>query len=74
MMFLSGDRNITNGVPVKNGILELTTNRPPGWTSEIHGNHGHVLFVDGHVETLNTPLLLYALHAAGVATNRLALP
>jgi len=29
--FLSGDRNLTNGTPIQNGILKLMPNRATGW-------------------------------------------
>src|SRR4051812_11804125 len=32
---LSGD-NLTNGMSIKDGILELTTNQLAGWTAELH--------------------------------------
>ncbi len=73
-MFLSGDRNITNGTPVRHGILGLTTNYPAGWTSEIHQSLGNILFVDGHVEGLGEFELRGAITVTGLATNRLAIP
>jgi prepilin-type N-terminal cleavage/methylation domain-containing protein/prepilin-type processing-associated H-X9-DG protein len=73
-MFLSGDRNITNGLSPRNGILTLTTNEAVGWTDRIHNCAGNLLFVDGHVEQLNNAKLREALQNTGVATNRLAIP
>jgi hypothetical protein len=35
-IFLSGDRNLTNGSAIQRGWLELTTNQIVGWTTEIH--------------------------------------
>jgi len=32
----SGDHNITNGLPIKNGILELPPNQLAGWTAKMH--------------------------------------
>ncbi len=73
-MFLAGDRNITNGSSVQNGILTLTTNQTLGWTEKLHNRAGNLLFADGHVEQLTTPKLREALQNTGVATNRLAIP
>src|SRR6185437_8608040 len=39
-LILSGDRNLTNGTPIKNGILELTSNQLVGWTAEMHHQIG----------------------------------
>ncbi len=51
---LSGDYNLTNGSPVRNGILTLTTNEPLGWTVEIHKNVGDLLMADGSVQQAST--------------------
>jgi prepilin-type processing-associated H-X9-DG protein len=73
-MFLSGDRNITNGSAIIRGLLELTTNRPAGWTSELHSRAGNVGLADGSVQ----PVTIYGLQSLmwepGAATNRLAMP
>ena len=73
-MFLSGDRNITNGVGIKSGLLELGTNQPVGWTGEMHHYSGNVGLSDGSVQPVSTPLLREALARTGVATTRLAMP
>jgi prepilin-type processing-associated H-X9-DG protein len=73
-MFLSGDRNLENGLPVKRGLLTLTTNVPVSWTRKMHDKSGNVSFPDGSVQPLSTPALRSALAATGVATNRLAMP
>src|SRR6185503_3256311 len=53
-ILLAGDRNLmTNGVPVRSGLLELTTNLTVGWTSRMHNNAGNVLFGDGRVDALS---------------------
>ncbi len=46
-LILSGDRNITNGTRVKNGLLAVTTNSPAGWTSEMHNGVGNICLADG---------------------------
>jgi prepilin-type processing-associated H-X9-DG protein len=73
-MILSGDRNLTNGIPINNGILELTTSRIVGWTSETHVKRGNILFVDGSVQVLKAPGVRKAVASAGIVTNRLQMP
>jgi type II secretory pathway pseudopilin PulG len=74
-MILSGDRNITNGTPLNNGLLNLTTNRPAGWTAEMHKNIGNIGLADGSVQWATANANLQALiQNSGVATNRLQMP
>lgn len=73
-MILGGDHNITNGLPVQNGILPLTTKQLASWTAEIHKNRGNVLFADGSVQLANTPKLREMIKNSGVGTNRLQMP
>jgi prepilin-type N-terminal cleavage/methylation domain-containing protein len=47
---LSSDRDLTNGLPFRNGILDLPTNQPVGWSSQLHKNCGNLVFGDGSVE------------------------
>jgi len=70
--FLSGDRNITNGTRLRNGILELSTNYLSGWTHDLHNRSGNVGLADGSVQQLNTLRLREAVSWTG--TNRLAIP
>jgi prepilin-type processing-associated H-X9-DG protein len=75
-MFLSGDRNLTNGLPIQKGILLLTPNRPVGWTRELHDRQGNVGLADGSVQGLTSSRLgsgTVGPLAAGM-TNRLAMP
>jgi prepilin-type N-terminal cleavage/methylation domain-containing protein/prepilin-type processing-associated H-X9-DG protein len=71
---LSGDRNLTNGTTVKNGLLNLITNRPSGWTAEIHNNHGNIALADGSVQQLSITTLRATVANTGFATNRLQMP
>jgi competence protein ComGC len=71
---LFGDRNITNGTPIKNGILELTTNQPAGWTGDMHKNIGNVVLSDGSVQQLSGSGLRATIGNTGVFTNRLQMP
>jgi prepilin-type N-terminal cleavage/methylation domain-containing protein/prepilin-type processing-associated H-X9-DG protein len=73
-MFLSGDRNLTNGTPVKNGILTLTTPKPAGWTKDVHNKVGNIGLADGSVQQLSTAGLRTAVTNTGIATNRLQMP
>ena len=70
----SGDRNITNGTPIKNGILELTTNQPTGWTAEMHKRVGNIALSDGSISQVSQTGLRTALANSGLATNRLQMP
>ena len=73
-MFLSGDRNLTNGTLLSpNQVLVLTTNRPVGWTHEVHKFAGNVALADGSVQGFTSSKLNQALIASG-ETNRLAIP
>ena len=73
-MFLSGDRNLTNGALLPNRILELKTNSAVGWTAEIHNQQGDVVLADSSVQAWGTTQLREGLQKSGVATNRLAIP
>ena len=72
--FLCGDRNLTNGTPLTNGILELTSKNVVGWTAEMHNEQGNILLSDGSVQSLSSAKLREALQATGIGTNRLAMP
>jgi type II secretory pathway pseudopilin PulG len=59
-IFLYGDRNLTNGLPIQQGILLLVPNRPTGWTHELHNRQGNLALSDGSVQgwassSLRTP-------------------
>jgi hypothetical protein len=72
---LSGDRNITNGMPLKNALLELTTNRPSGWNSEMHRGIGNLVLADGSVrQNISSVGLQNAVANTGFTTNRLQIP
>jgi hypothetical protein len=87
-MLLSGDDNFAvGGVPVKSGLLELSTNSTIAWTSGRHVDPykphfwtpvqlvGCIGFADGSVRWLvNQQSLLKIIQQTGVATNRLAMP
>ena len=87
-MFLSGDDNFAiGGVPVKSGLLELSSNAPITWTSRRHvavNSHfwtparyrfaGNIGMADGSAQQVTTIDLQKALQQTGIATNRLATP
>jgi len=73
-MLLTGDHNLTNGTAVDHGLLVLSTNRPAGWTREMHQLQGNVGLADGSVQSLSTQGLRNALGQTGFETNRLAMP
>jgi hypothetical protein len=73
-MILSGDRNLTNGTPIKNGILEVSSNWPAGWTAEMHNKVGNILLSDGSVQQLSGAGLRSTIGNTSIATNRLQMP
>jgi type II secretory pathway pseudopilin PulG len=73
-LILSGDGNLTNSTPIRNGILELTTNNPTGWTSEMHKKVGNILLSDGSVQQASITGLRQEVANNGAFTNRLQMP
>ena len=73
-MLLSGDRNITNGLPPNNHILQATGPDTFGWTKAIHNNAGNIGLADGSAAQTTTTTLRRQLTDPSNATNRLALP
>ena len=71
---LSGDRNINNRLPARNGMLLLTTNQSVGWTKQMHVRAGYICFADGSVQQVTNSALPLVLRNTGLATNRLAIP
>jgi hypothetical protein len=74
MMILSGDHNITNGTPIQNGLLRLTTNTRTGWTSEIHNKCGNICLADGTVQMSNNTNFPTMIADTGLASNCLLMP
>jgi type II secretory pathway pseudopilin PulG len=73
-MFLAGDRNLTNCLPVNNGVLLLPTNRPVGWDQQMHRGQGNVLLRDGSVQQVSSSKLWQQLCATGTNANRIMMP
>ncbi len=74
-MFFSGDRNLSaNGIPVRHGIFELTTNQVVGWTDELHEGRGNILAADFSGSMCTSRGLNEMLRIPGSAPNRLIVP
>ena len=73
-MILAGDRNITTGYLPRNGTLWITTNRPVGWTAQIHTNAGNICFSDGSVQAFTSAGLKQHYQRSGLPATRLAVP
>lgn len=73
--FLGGDRNLmTNGVPMRPGLLTLTTNLAIAWTKELHKEQGDVVMGDGSVQQMSSSRLKGAIRDQDIATNDLLIP
>lgn len=80
--FLSGDDNfVLNGVRVKSGLLELSTNGFSDWwqipldyTDSRHEQSGNIAFADGRMGGTHNGYFGAYLSQTGFATNRLAIP
>lgn len=60
---LTGDDNLAiKGVPVKSGVMELSTNAPPAWTGERHRFTGNIGLADGSVQTTTDSSLKYRIN------------
>ncbi len=73
-MFIAGDRNVTNGTVLANGILTLTPGKRAGWTMQIHKGYGNVASADGSVRQMTTGMLNTAIAGSGTNMMRLAMP
>jgi prepilin-type processing-associated H-X9-DG protein len=73
-MFLAGDRNITNRLGLRSGLVAWTTNELVGWTHQLHNRQGNIALADGSVQGFSSARLREALQNTGVATNRLLMP
>jgi type II secretory pathway pseudopilin PulG len=77
-MLLAGDRNVTNGIALKKGIIELTDAPPAGWTETIHLATGDFVYSDGSVMQATTGALrrsvAHSNDSNGFGKTRLQLP
>ena len=70
-----GDRNLLlDKVPVKPGLVTLTTNSFVGWTDEMHFRQGNIGLADGSVQQVSEPKLRNALEHSESVTNRWVVP
>jgi prepilin-type processing-associated H-X9-DG protein len=73
--FLSGDDNFEiGGVPVKSGLLQLSTNISMTWSSARHGFTGNIGLTDGSVQQLTHLDLQHAFQNSGSVSNRILIP
>jgi prepilin-type N-terminal cleavage/methylation domain-containing protein len=70
----SGDRNLTNGTHIEDGVLEFTSEHPAGWTATIHRKEGNILLGDGSVQQMNETSLRNETQTTRDFTNRLQMP
>lgn len=73
-LILSGDRNITNGTRIRNGLLKLTSNNLAGWTAEMHNKVGNIALADGSVQQVSIVGLQQLIAGTGLDTNRIQMP
>ncbi len=72
---LSGDDNFeTSGIPVKSGLIEISSNTPVSWSAARHQFAGNIVLADGDVQTFSNSNLTKWLRQNFSATNRLAIP
>jgi len=76
-MLLSGDRNVTNGIAPKKGIVEFTV-PPVGWTETMHHDAGNLGLSDGSVQQASNlglrRLIARSNDSNGFGKTRLQLP
>lgn len=70
-LWLTGDSNLTNGTQPINGLLEVTSQTPVGWTRKRHIIVGNIGMADGSVQQYSGAALT---EASKNATNRLLMP
>ncbi len=73
MAIIAGDRNIT---PNPSVVLQISKPTSLDWIKSVglHGDKGHLIFSDGHVEELDSTGLANAFQRTGIATNHFAVP
>jgi prepilin-type processing-associated H-X9-DG protein len=73
-IWLAGDRNVTNGLAPVYGVLNAPTNRPTGWSKDIHQGNGNLCLADGSVQQLTSRRLHDSLRNQANSPLRLAIP
>lgn len=74
VMILFGDHSLTNGAPVRNGVMELVAKRRVSWADEVHEHRGNIALADGSLQQIKTAGLRKLIRNSGAATNRLQMP
>jgi competence protein ComGC len=73
-MVLSGERNLSvDGVPVAQGLLEVTPKSAVTWSKHMHKGAGNIGSADGSVQQVGSANV-GKLFSMGASTNRLAIP
>jgi prepilin-type processing-associated H-X9-DG protein len=73
--FMSGDDNLeTNGLALRSGISEVSSNSPLAWTARRHKFSGNIGMADGSVQGMNNSALTNWLHSTNFTTMHLAIP
>ena len=70
---LAGDRDITNGSPVRSGLLSIPDANAADWASILHYKGGNLALIDGSVHQVTAGQLRKLLEASGT-TNRFMIP
>ena len=70
---LSGDRNITGGVPASNGIVRFGATNQAGWGSDLHNRQGNIGLGDGSAMQVTEKSLRTQIQSALLSTNVSAL-
>ncbi len=71
---LSGDRNITGGIPTNGNLMLFGTNTLAGWRDEIHGTIGYIGLGDGSAQLRSQDMLRKQLQFISNGPIRLAIP
>lgn len=70
---LAGDRNLTNSVPLRNGVMAVQPGQSMGWDNTHHLLQGNVALSDGSVQQFSSSRLRGYISDNSL-TNRLSMP
>ena len=70
---LAGDRNLTNSVPLRNGVMDVKPGQSMGWENTRHLLQGNVTLRDGSVQQFSSARLRSHISDNNL-TNRLSMP
>ncbi len=71
---LAGDRNLSVGSRLMNGLIEITNPVSATWDWRMHMNQGNIVLADGSAHGLDNRLLWSTLTNTCLATNRFLIP